>query len=69
MSEEMNGDLSLGLSSEEKEDLEKLIVACRGDSAGQLKDEERKIVVVSIFAGAGFIMIVENEHFVLLVSA
>jgi len=40
MSEETNGDLSLGLSSEEKEDLEKLIVASRTDSTGQLNEEE-----------------------------
>jgi hypothetical protein len=40
MSEETNGDLSLGLSPEEKADLEELIVASRSDSAKQLTDKQ-----------------------------
>jgi hypothetical protein len=40
MSEEMNGDLSLGLSSEEKADLEELIVASRTGAVKQLTDEQ-----------------------------
>ena len=40
MSEELNGDLSLGLSSEEKADLEELIVASRTGSTKQMNNEQ-----------------------------
>ena len=40
MSEESSGDLSLGLSPEEKADLEELIVASRSDSAKQLTHKQ-----------------------------